>query len=631
MNVISRIGLAKHIRPFNGRSTQVADALPDARAPVEGEGAESASLRTLLAHAGEFIRDFACYSGGRAIVAGSLVALGGLLEGVGLFLLIPILAIVTDTGRKTGWLSEIASYVFKIAGTQARFSQLALLLSLFTALVIFRALLGAKRDIALTELQTRFVEDIRTRVARALVTARWDFVARLRHARITHVMSNGIQNIGGATSFLLQCFVSVTLIVSQCVLALVVSPMLACVAFLLLASGGVALGLVMRRARSHGLFLTDSNLMLLNSTAQFLGGMKLAVSQNLQRGFVAEFERSLQEQTNRQVSYARHRSNGTVASTSISAVAAALIIFVGLGVMNIAASQLIAMLYLFMRMMGPAQQIQHGAQLFAVGLPAYEKIKELQQELSTASAPVAMSECAAEISDFTIALRGVTFFYAGDVATHTTAPVLLNADLTVAESSILGLFGPSGEGKTTFVDMLVGLFPPQSGEILIGDTVLGGAMLSVWRDCVSYVAQDPFLFHDTIRHNLLWAAPNAGEEDLWNALRLVGADDFVRKMAKGLDTVVGERGTLVSGGERQRLALARAVLRKPHLLILDEATNALDLKSEGEIIRRLAALSPRPTIIMIAHRIESVRLCERIVRLEAGRFVEIDWRHRLGD
>jgi ATP-binding cassette subfamily C protein len=95
-------------------------------------------------------------------------------------------------------------------------------------------------------------------------------------------------------------------------------------------------------------------------------------------------------------------------------------------------------------------------------------------------------------------------------------------------------------------------------------------------------------------------------------------------MADGLDTVVGERGTLVSGGERQRLALARAILRKPRLLILDEATNALDLQSEGAIIRRLVETSPRPSIIMIAHRIESVGLCDRKIRLEAGRFVEFE-------
>jgi len=621
MNVISRPGFAEQeesIRKSATRTDEATARLPEGTRTSE---TEPASFRTLIAHAVEFSADFARYSGRRGIVAGALVALGGVLEGVGLLLLVPILAVVLDTTRKQGQLSEVASLLFKVAGTRTHFQQLALLLSLFTALIIFRALVNAKRDIALTQLQAGFVEDIRTKVASSLVVARWDFVARVRHARITHVMSSGIQNIGAATNFLLQCIVSLTLTMSQCLLAFLLSPMLACLALLLLALGGVALGLIMRRARRHGLFLADSNLTLLDDMAQFLGGMKLAVSQNLERRFIREFKRTLTEYTRRQIAYAHQRSNATVAATSISAVAAALIVLVGVGVMNVAASQLIAMLYLFVRMTGPALQIQHGAQLFAVGLPAYERINELLGELSAARAPIAISESAGQFSADTIAFRGVTFSYAPESA---TAPVLQNASLTIAAGSIVGLFGSSGEGKTTFVDLLVGLLSPQAGKILIGDTVLRSDIIGAWRDRVSYVAQDPFLFHDTIRRNLLWVAPNASEEDLWNALHIVGADVVVRRMANGLDSVVGERGTLVSGGERQRLALARAILRKPRLLILDEATNALDLQSEGAIIRRLVETSPRPSIIMIAHRIESVGLCDRKIRLEAGRFVEFE-------
>ena len=151
---------------------------------------------------------------------------------------------------------------------------------------------------------------------------------------------------------------------------------------------------------------------------------------------------------------------------------------------------------------------------------------------------------------------------------------------------------------------------------------LEGLALTSWRNQTSYVSQDPFLFHDTVRRNLTWVRQDAREDDLWGALRLVGAEAMVRGMEQGLETVVGERGMLVSGGERQRLALARALLRNPRLLILDEATNAIDMGSEREILERLLALKSRPTIIMIAHRAESLDLCERILALEDGRFVE---------
>jgi ATP-binding cassette subfamily C protein len=136
---------------------------------------------------------------------------------------------------------------------------------------------------------------------------------------------------------------------------------------------------------------------------------------------------------------------------------------------------------------------------------------------------------------------------------------------------------------------------------------------------VSYVSQDPFLFHETIRRNLLWARPEASEGELWAALEAAGADMLVRRLPAGLETVVGERGTLVSGGERQRIALARALLRRPRLLLLDEATNAIDVAGEGLLLRRLRAGPERPTIIMIAHREQSLAHCERIIELREGR------------
>ena len=151
--------------------------------------------------------------------------------------------------------------------------------------------------------------------------------------------------------------------------------------------------------------------------------------------------------------------------------------------------------------------------------------------------------------------------------------------------------------------------------------MLRGPSVTAWRNSVSYVAQDPFLFHDTIRRNFLWANPEADETALWDMLRLAGAEEIVRSAAQGLDTVVGERGGLLSGGERQRLCLARAMLRRPHLLVLDEATSAIDIEGEDALLKRLLQATPRPTIVMIAHRLESLRHCQRVLLFEGGRLV----------
>lgn len=214
--------------------------------------------------------------------------------------------------------------------------------------------------------------------------------------------------------------------------------------------------------------------------------------------------------------------------------------------------------------------------------------------------------------------RDVSFHY--DRSSRASAGIE-RLNLTIAPGTFLGVSGPTGAGKTTFADLLIGLLEPDSGEIAIGGVPLRGAATIKWRDHVSYVVQDPYLFRDTIRRNLLWANPRASDAEIWDALAIAGIDGFVTGLPMGLDTVLGERGTLISGGERQRLCLARAMLRRPFLFVLDEATSAIDVPAEKRIIKAMLDLKPRPTIVMIAHRDQSLAYCDRMLRLQNGRAI----------
>jgi ATP-binding cassette subfamily C protein len=182
--------------------------------------------------------------------------------------------------------------------------------------------------------------------------------------------------------------------------------------------------------------------------------------------------------------------------------------------------------------------------------------------------------------------------------------------------------GPSGAGKSTMADLILGLLSPDHGTVKIDGNPLSGGFLHRWRQSVGYVPQDTFLFHDTIRANLLWARPDAEEKDLWHVLRLSAADGFVSGAPQGLDAVVGDRGGWLSGGERQRIALARALLREPSLLLLDEATTSLDTESEEYINEAIDRLHGKLTIVMIAHRSAAIRRADRIVVLDKGQIIE---------
>lgn len=196
--------------------------------------------------------------------------------------------------------------------------------------------------------------------------------------------------------------------------------------------------------------------------------------------------------------------------------------------------------------------------------------------------------------------------------------VLNKINFTVNKGEMIGLIGPSGAGKTTLVDLLLRLFNPSEGKILLDGTPITDILLSQWREKISYVSQDIFLVNDSIANNIKFYEQKFSQEDMIEAAKIANIYDFIQKQPDGFDTIVGERGTLLSGGQRQRIILARALIRKPQLLVLDEATSALDNESEVMIQKAIENLKGKLTVIIVAHRLSTIINSDNLLALEHG-------------
>jgi subfamily B ATP-binding cassette protein MsbA len=216
-----------------------------------------------------------------------------------------------------------------------------------------------------------------------------------------------------------------------------------------------------------------------------------------------------------------------------------------------------------------------------------------------------------------IRLEAVGFTYEG-----AGEPALHEVSCTIARGAMVAVIGPSGAGKSTLVDLILGFHAPSHGRILVDGVPLDRLDMASWRRHLAMVGQDPYLADASIRENVLYGRPEAGPAELEEVARATHADEFIRRLPRGWDTEIGERGVRLSGGQRQRIALARALIRSPDLLILDEATNALDSRTERAVQDALAAYRGRCTMLIVAHRLATIEHADLVLVLDHGRVVE---------
>lgn len=277
------------------------------------------------------------------------------------------------------------------------------------------------------------------------------------------------------------------------------------------------------------------------------------------------------------------------------------------------AANTIAFLFAAGRMMSPVKAITQFPAQLAISEASAERVFALLDLPDTESDVPGAS---AAVFEREIRFDHVTFGY------DPVVPVLADVSLSIRKGEVVALVGPSGAGKTTMLELVPRFHDPQQGTVFLDDAPLPSLSRSSLRGLIAVVSQDTVLLHDTVRANIAYGTPGASDEAIEQAARAANAHEFIVQLGDGYHTTLGERGTRLSGGQRQRIAIARALLRDAPILILDEATSALDTESERLVQEAIDRLMQDRTVLVIAHRLATVRDADRIVVLESGRAVE---------
>jgi ATP-binding cassette subfamily C protein len=550
---------------------------------------------------------------GSAVIIGGLLA-AGLLEGLGLSTLLPLLQTAMGGHASTdSTMGRIVERAFALLGLQPRFGFL-LAFTVLAMTVKSATTWLAMRQVGYTI--ARVSAELRLALIGALLRARWGYFSNQPVGTFAHSISLDVNRTGNAYYEACLGITQALQAVIYAALAFLVSWKVATVAFLVGAMLAIGLRRMIALSRAAGRRQTELGRSLVAGLTSALQGIKPVKAMAREELLLPLLEDETQglNHAQRQLVLAHETLKAVQEVLLVGLVAAGLSIAVTLNVMSM--PMLMVMLFLFYRMVTKINLLQQSYQKMVAGESAFwsvwHAIESAQAEREIGSADQRQVSLTHGID-----VRAVEFAYVPG------KPLLRGVSMTIPAGRLVALIGPSGSGKTTLADILIGLARPQSGDVFVDGIPLSQVDFRGWRHHVGYVPQEMFLFHGTVLSNITLGDPSVTRADVEGALEAAGAAAFVHSLPGRLDAPVGERGLMISGGERQRIAIARALVRRPSLLVLDEVTTALDPATEAGICATLRNLAGQVTIVAISHQPAITGIADIVYRIEDGRLQKI--------
>jgi len=552
-------------------------------------------------------------------------SLASLLDGFTLIVLIPLLKHLFGTSGQlragSTRLEELIDRLVEplVAGLSRGQAAGRLVVILVLGLLLKNALSYASAQITVRA-QEGLVRDLRSRMFSHLLTLELDFFQRTRAGQLISAMITEVdQTKTVITASLLSLFQNLVVVATTLFILSQISIRLTLLTLAFVPLLVLSLQVLLRRLRSHAQARARERGEITATVTERLGAIRLIRSYGEEERETFRFESQADRYRKRVIRTQRFSSLTSPLSEVFSGFLVILIIWAGtkpelVGLpLGLAPEAIIVFLMAALKLSSPLKTISSFPAAIAVTMASAERVFDLLDQ------PPAELEAPGEgIARFErdIVFDHVSFRYGkGDL-------VLNEVSFQLPRGKIVALVGPSGAGKTTAADLLPRFHDPSVGQILMDNVPLTQLTRRSLRALMGIVSQETVLLNDTVRANIAYGSPGATREQVEAAARAANAAGFITAMPNGYDTILGERGTRLSGGQRQRIAIARALLRDPPILILDEATSALDTESERLVQQAIENLMRQRTVLVIAHRLATVRDADEIVVLDAGRVVQ---------
>jgi ATP-binding cassette subfamily C protein len=567
----------------------------------------------------EILRDAHAHSGHRLALLVVLLIITGLSDGVSMALLYPLLEIVGMNGRAPADQGTVSTTVHRFTAWLGVTPTLTSISLLLVGSFLLQAVLVISQNWFLFDIQKKYVASWQQRLVGDFLAADWSYFAAQKHGQLVNFVLVECLRLGAALFGILQLIVAGVVLCIYLVVAIIVSWKVT----LFLAAGSfvlLVLGRPIRRAtRRYGGELAQINADVATTLNEILSGVKLIKASASE----AKANRSMAEhieRLRRNVTWSAFLPSTTRSFFEFFAIIMILsAVLYGLKVQHIGAAELLVIVALIGRLLPRLAQIQQFNSMVILSAPVHPLLRGIHdgfaahREIKRAQpATPRRLELALPV---VISGRDLVMRYGDSV-------VLDGVSFMVPGGKVVGFVGRSGAGKSTLIDVIIGLVQPSEGELAVSGVPLRDVDLTAWRERIGYVSQDTFLFHDTIANNIRWSTPGASTAEIEASARQAGLAPFIASLPQRYDTIVGDRGVKLSGGQRQRISLARALIRAPALLVLDEPTSALDSISEQEIMNVISTLRGKITVIIVAHRLSTVRDADLIYVMDEGRIVE---------